>query len=144
MRRNFTLTRLISVEKDLTYKEIANFKNYVNFIPGCTSADLIEKNNDFEIGELKFDFMLKNYSIKSKNILKDNSIEIQQIEGPFEYFNGEWTLNNKKKDLTEIRFDAEFELPFLLDNLLPDHAINMFIEGAMQAFIKRLEVFTEN
>ena len=88
--------------------------------------------------------MLKNYSIKSKNILKDNSIEIQQIEGPFKYFNGEWTLNNKKKDLTEIRFDAEFELPFLLDNLLPDHAINMFIEGAMEAFIKRLEVFTEN
>ena len=88
--------------------------------------------------------MLKNYSIKSKNILKDNSIEIHQIEGPFEYFNGEWTLNSKEKDLTEIRFDAEFELPFLLDNLLPDHAINMFIEGAMQAFIKRLEVFTEN
>ena len=79
MRRNFTLTRLISVEKDLTYKEIANFKNYVNFIPGCTSADLIEKNNDFEIGELKFDFMLKNYSIKSKNILKDNSIEILSL-----------------------------------------------------------------
>jgi ribosome-associated toxin RatA of RatAB toxin-antitoxin module len=144
VRRNFTLTRLIAVEKDLTYKEIANFKNYVNFIPGCTSANLIKKNNDFEIGELKFDFMLKNYSIKSKNILKDNSIEIQQIEGPFEYFNGEWTLNSKEKDVTEIRFDAEFELPFLLDNLLPDHAINMFIEEAMKAFIKRLEVFTEN
>ena len=144
MKRNFTLTRFIKVEKNLTYKEIANFKNYVNFIPGCISADLIEKNNEFEIGELKFDFMLRSYSIRSKNILENDSIKIQQIEGPFEYFDGEWTLKSKKKDLTEIRFDAEFKLPFLLDNLLPDRAINLFIEGAMEAFIKRLETFTES
>ena len=121
-----------------------NFKNYVNFIPGCISADLIEKNNEFEIGELKFDFMLRSYSIRSKNILENDSIKIQQIEGPFEYFDGEWTLKSKKKDLTEIRFDAEFKLPFLLDNLLPDRAINIFIEGAMEAFIKRFETFTES
>ena len=144
MKRNFTLTRFIKVEKNLTYKEIANFKNYVNFIPGCISADLIEKNNEFEIGELKFDFMLRSYSIRSKNILKDDSIKIQQIEGPFEYFDGEWTLKGKKKDLTEIRFDAEFKLPFLLDNLLPDRAINIFIEGAMEAFIKSFDTFTES
>jgi len=31
-----------------------------------------------------------------------------------------------------------------LDNLLPDRAINIFIEGAMEAFIKRLETVTES
>ena len=117
---------------------------FLNSIFSIISADLIEKNNEFEIGELKFDFMLRSYSIRSKNILVDNSIKIQQIEGPFEYFDGEWTLITKEKDLTEIRFDAEFKLPFLLDNLLPDRAINVFIEGAMEAFIKRLETFTES
>ena len=78
------------------------------------------------------------------SVLENDSIKIQQIEGPFEYFDGEWTLKSKKKDLTEIRFDAEFKLPFLLDNLLPDRAINIFIEGAMEAFIKRFETFTES
>ena len=110
MKRNFTLTRFIKVEKNLAYKEIANFKNYVNFIPGCISADLIEKNNEFEIGELKFDFMLRSYSIRSKNILENNSIKIQQIEGPCEYFDGEWTLKSKKK--TSLKSDLTQSLSF--------------------------------
>ena len=96
-------------------------------------------NADYEVGELKFDFLLRKYSITSKNILLDNKIQIEQIEGPFEFFKGEWIINKTKDLSAEIIFNSEFKLPFLLDNLLPDQAINIFCEGAMEAFIKRLE-----
>ena len=51
---------------------------------------------------------------------------------------------SNKGFITEIFFKYEFKLPFLLDYLLPDLAINIFCEGAMEAFIKRLETTEEN
>ena len=138
MPRKANFSKLVKEDIAKVFKEIATFENYSKYIPNCSSAKLIEKNDSFEIGELKFNFLLKNYSIKSKNILMENSIKINQVDGPFDSFEGEWTLNQKDKYLTEINFSSEFELPFLLDNLIPDTVINIFCEAAMDAFIKRL------
>ena len=132
------MVRLITRSSDVIYSEIANFENYVNFIPSCSSAQLIEKNDDFEIGKLEFNFLIRNYSIKSKNVLSENSIEILQIEGPFDHFEGEWTIKKFGSESSEVNFHAEFELPFLLDNLLPDKAIETFFDKAIKGFIDEL------
>ena len=139
MTRAVNLSKIIAENNKKVFQQIANFENYSKYIPGCSSAKVLQKNKDFEVGELKFDFLLRKYSITSKNILLDNRIQIEQIEGPFEFFKGEWIIKKAKDLSTEIIFKSEFKLPFLLDNLLPDQAINIFCKGAMEAFIKRLE-----
>ena len=144
MTRKVNLSKILKEKSTKVFQQIANFENYSKYIPGCSSAQVLEKNKDYEVGELRFDFLLRKYSITSKNILLDNRIHIEQIEGPFEYFKGEWIINKTKDSLTEIIFKSEFKLPFLLDNLLPDQAINICCEGAMEAFIKRLETTEEN
>ena len=108
MPRKANFSKLVKEDSAKVYKEIATFENYSNYIPNCSSAKLIEKNDSFDIGELEFNFFLKNYSIKSKNILMENSIKISQIDGPFESFEGEWTIKQKDKYLTEINFSSEF------------------------------------
>ena len=117
-RRFFKVPRKInflkSVDEDFSkvFDQIANFENYSSFIPGCAKSELIEKQDEFEIGKLDFDFLYKDYSIKSKNVLSDNLIKIEQIEGPFKYFTGEWCVTNTNDLKTLIEFNAEFELPF--------------------------------
>ena len=138
MKRNFSIQRFITRKRDVIYSKIANFENYVNFVPGCSSAQLIEQNDDFEIGKLEVNFLIRNFSIKSKNVLSENSIEILQIEGPFDYFKGEWTIKKFGPESSEVNFHAEFELPFLLDNLLPDKAIETFFDKAIKGFIDEL------
>jgi len=142
--RKVNLSKTLKQDTKKVFEQIANFENYSKYIPGCSSAQVLERNKNHEVGELKFDFLLRKYSITSKNILLDNKIHIEQIDGPFEFFKGEWIINKTKDSLTEIIFKSEFKLPFLLDNLLPDQAINLFCEGAMEAFIKRLETTEEN
>jgi len=142
--RKVNLSKILKEKSTKVFQQIANFENYSKYIPGCSSAQVLEKNKDYEVGELKFDFLLRKYSITSKNILLDNKIKIEQVEGPFDFFKGEWIINKTKDLSTEIIFKSEFKLPFLLDNLLPDQAINIFCEGAMEAFIKRLESIEEN
>ena len=138
MPRKINFTKLVEADRDEVYKQISNFENYSSYVPGCSNSKLLEKNDEFEIGELEFDFLLKNYSIKSRNVLSDDAIKIQQIEGPFNFFNGEWTITQNEDDKTEITFKGEFELPFLLNNLLSANIIDTFCDLVIDAFIERL------
>ena len=138
MPRKINFTKLVEADIDEVYKQISNFENYSSYVPGCSSSTLLEKNDEFEIGELEFNFLLNNYSIKSKNVLSDNAIKIEQIEGPFNFFNGEWTITQNEDDKTEITFKGEFELPFLLNNLLSANIIDTFCDLIIDAFIERL------
>ncbi len=138
MPRKINFTKLVEADRDEVYKQISNFENYSSYVPGCSSSMLLEKNDEFEIGELEFNFLLNNYSIKSRNFLSDNAIKIEQIEGPFNFFNGEWTITQNEDHKTEITFKGEFELPFLLNNLLPANIIDTFCDLAIDAFIERL------
>ena len=138
MPRKINFTKLVEADRDEVYKQISNFENYSSYVPGCSSSMLLEKNDEFEIGELEFNFLLNNYSIKSRNVLSDNAIKIEQIEGPFNFFNGEWTITQNEDDKTEITFKGEFELPFLLNNLLSANIIDTFCDLIIDAFIERL------
>lgn len=139
MIKNLEVSRLIPKDRQTVFNEIANFENYVNFIPGCSKAKLIEKNDDYELGLLEFDFLLRKYQIKSKNVLSDFQIKIEQIEGPFDFFEGIWQIGYKGDDVSEAKLVTKFELPFLLANLIPDNVIDSFCEKALEAFLKNLD-----
>ncbi len=138
MPRKINFTKLVEADRNQVYKQISNFENYSSYVPGCSNSKLLEKNDEFEIGELEFDFLLKYYSIKSRNVLSDDAIKIQQIEGPFNFFNGEWIITQNEDDKTEVTFKGEFELPFLLNNLLSANIIDTFCDLVIDAFIERL------
>ena len=138
MPRKVSFLKNIDKDHRQIFNHIANFENYSSYIPGCTNAKLLQKEDKYEVGELEFNFLLKSYSIKSKNLLSDNTIFIKQIEGPFESFDGEWKVSEIDNHNTEVTFKAEFQLPFLLNNLLPDKVIDNFCKVAIEAFVDRV------
>jgi ribosome-associated toxin RatA of RatAB toxin-antitoxin module len=136
--RKLSLSKNIDGDHRQIFNHIANFENYSSYIPGCTNAKLLQKEDKYEVGELEFNFLLKSYSIKSKNLLLDDTIFIKQVEGPFESFDGEWKVSEIDNQNTEVTFKAEFQLPFLLNNLLPDKVIDNFCKAAIEAFVDRV------
>ena len=140
MARKLSFSKSINADSKQVFSQIARFENYSEFIPRCSKAKLLEKNDDFEIGELTFNFFLKTYLLTSKNILTDNTINIEQIKGPFDFFTGQWSVRGNKFSSTDVSFDAEFKLPFILENIITDQVINDFCENALEAFIEKLQV----
>ena len=138
MPRKVSFSKNIDKDHRQIFNHIANFENYSSYIPGCTNAKLLQKEDKYEVGELEFNFLLKSYSIKSKNLLSDDTIFIKQVEGPFESFDGEWKVSEIDNQKTEVTFKAEFKLPFLLNNLLPDKVIDNFCKVAIEAFVVRI------
>ena len=139
MARKLSFSKSINADSKQVFSQIARFENYSEFIPRCSKAKLLEKNDDFEIGELTFNFFLKTYLLRSKNILTDNTINIEQIKGPFEFFNGQWSVRGSGSSGTDVFFDAEFKLPFILENMITDQVINDYCENAIEAFLVRLQ-----
>ena len=140
MARKLNFSKSIKADSKEVFSQIARFENYSEFIPRCSKAKLLEKNDDFEIGELTFNFFLKTYLLRSKNILTDNTINIEQIKGPFDFFTGQWSVRGNEFSSTDVSFDAEFKLPFILENIITDQVINDFCENALEAFIDKLQI----
>lgn len=138
MTRKVKFEKLIKIDHELVFKEISNFENYVNYVPGCSNAELVERTNNYEVGKLEFNLLFKNYTITSKNYISDNEIKIEQIDGPFISFEGEWRVIKKDKNITKITFTAIFELPSLLNNLLSDNSIDIFFENSLEGFVDKL------
>jgi len=136
--RKVKFEKLIEIDHELVFKEISNFENYVNYVPGCSNAELVERNDNYEVGKLEFSLFFKNYIITSKNYISDNKIKIEQIDGPFISFEGEWKVLEKDKNITKILFTANFELPRILNSLLSDKNIDLFFKSSLEGFVDKI------
>ena len=140
MTRKVKFERLINIDHKLVFKEISNFENYVNYVPGCTNAELVERTDNYEVGKLEFNLLFKNYTITSKNYISDKKIKIEQIDGPFISFEGEWKVLEMDKNITKIVFTASFELPRILNSLLSDKNIDLFFKSSLEGFVNKISV----
>ena len=138
MARKISFQKVLNVDSRKALEVITNFNDYSNFIPGCTGATLISRELPIEIGRLEFNLLGKEYFIESENTLDNSSITIRQLKGPFEKFEGRWSVVHIDKNSCQIDFDATYELPFLLNAITPEHLANNFSKNIIDSFIKRV------
>lgn len=138
MTRKISFHKVLNVDSRKTLEVVTNFNDYANFIPGCTSAKLISRESSKEIGRLEFNLLGKDYFIESENIIDNSSIIINQLKGPFKKFKGEWTVESIDESSCQINFNATYELPFLLDAIIPKQLVDNFSKNIIESFIKRV------
>ena len=138
MTRKISFQKVLNIDSNKALEVITNFNDYSNFIPGCTRATLISRELPIEIGRLEFNELGKEYFIESENTLDDSSITIRQLKGPFEKFEGRWSVAPIDKNSCQIDFDATYELPFLLNAITPEHLANNFSKNIIDSFIERV------
>jgi ribosome-associated toxin RatA of RatAB toxin-antitoxin module len=138
MTRKICFQKTLSVDSKKALEVVANFNEYAKFIPGCTGATLISRELPIEIGRLEFNLLGKDYHIESENFIDDSSITIRQIKGPFEKFEGKWSVKSIDENSCQIDFNASYELPFLLNAITPEQLVDDFSKDIIDSFIKRV------
>ena len=138
MTRKICFQKVLNADPKKVLKVVTDFNDYSNFIPGCTSATLLSRELPKEIGRLEFNLLGKDYFIESENIIDDSSITIKQLKGPFEKFEGEWTVEMIDESSCQINFNATYELPYLLDAITPKQLVDNFSKNIIESFIKRV------
>ena len=139
MKRDLQYKKVLKINADNALKVVSNFSKYADFVPGCTRASLISRNSPIEIGQLEFNILGKKYFIESRNEILENSINIEQIKGPFDNFNGKWAVKKIDKDFCEVCINSQFELPFLLNAIIPQSLVEAFSSNIIESFIKEAQ-----
>tara|TARA_B100001093_G_scaffold132531_1_gene125206 strand:+ start:200 stop:619 length:420 start_codon:yes stop_codon:yes gene_type:complete len=139
MKRDLQFKKVLKIDADKALNVISNFDKYAEFLTGCTESSLISRNPPIEIGLLEFQILGKKYFIKSRNEIFEDSINIKQLKGPFNNFNAKWSVRKIDKDFCEIKFNAEFELPFLLNAITPQPIVKSFSDNIIESFIKKAQ-----
>lgn len=139
MKRDLQFKKVLKIDADKALNVISNFDKYAEFLTGCTGSSLISRNPPIDIGLLEFQILGKKYFIKSRNEIFEDSINIKQLKGPFNNFNAKWSVRKIDKDFCEIKFNAEFELPFLLNAITPQPIVKSFSDNIIESFIKKAQ-----
>ena len=137
MRRNIHFEKILDVDEKKALDVVLNFKDYSDFIPGCSGSELLKRDFPKEIGKLEFNILGKEYFIVSENTISDNSIKINQTEGPFDFFEGTWIVEAINEKSCNIKFAADFKLPFLLNAITSQALIDKLSSTIIESFIKR-------
>ena len=138
MTRKICYQKTLSVDSKKAFEVVTDFNDYANFIPGCTGATLISREMPIEIGRLEFNLLGKDYYIESENIIDDRSITIRQIKGPFEKFEGKWSVESIDDSSCKVDFNASYELPFPLNAITSEQLVDNFSKNIIDSFIKRV------
>ena len=138
MDKKISFERVLDVDHEKAFEVVSNFDKYAEFIPGCSGSSLIKRKYPIEIGRLDFHVLGKDYFIESENTLTKNSIDINQIIGPFDHFKGSWVVKKRDELSCHVSFNASFQLPFLLNVIAPQSLIDSFSSKVLNSFISRL------
>ena len=121
MDKKISFERVVDVDHKKAFEVVSNFDKYAEFIPGCSGSSLIERKHPVEIGRLDFHFLGKDYFIESENTLTKNSININQITGPFDHFKGSWVVKKGMNFHATLVLMLHFNYHFYLTLLHLNH-----------------------
>tara|TARA_B100000886_G_C20297150_1_gene438012 strand:- start:336 stop:782 length:447 start_codon:yes stop_codon:yes gene_type:complete len=140
MKRNFLVTRILPYKHTLVFEQIVNFERYEQYLPFCTaSRSLSTDNKNFsQIGELEFEIAGVSYKIKSGNVIEDERIVINQINGPFEEMIAYWDVEQLNDESCKISFKVNAKVPYLLGVLLSDSTVEKFVNVFLDSFVNHL------
>ena len=118
-------------------KDIFNLVNdveaYPDFLPWCSSAEILEKSSDQVLDKLTLKKMGVSYELVTRNRLsRFNLIDIEFVEGPLQSLKGEWLFT----ELGDLGCKVEMSLGFELKKRFIDKAMGSLLENAAEDMVR--------
>ena len=135
----FKRSFLIRKPVDQVFKTLSDVKEYKTFIPYCIDSKIIEEQSDYSLVTLNIEFFGIQTSFTTKNVIKKNeSIEMDLIEGPFEKFKSSWKLQEVDQQTTNLRFEMSYQMRNKILEMAFKKNLKMVSESIVRAFKSRL------
>ena len=109
--RSFQETRIMPYDAGLIYNIVMDIEKYPQFLPWCSSAVILSKNEEYLTAKLVVEF--KNFSesyvskVFSHQTSEGYDIEVQAISGPFRYLRNIWQIKSLN-NASEVKFSIDF------------------------------------
>lgn len=119
---------------------ILDIEKYPEFLPWCSSAKVISRENNSIVADLIVEFkgFLENYRSQITSHKEDDYflISVEAISGPFEYLRNSWKIKNLNNGC-EIEFFIAFEFKSKILGMVIGMVFSIATEKMISAFEDR-------
>ena len=127
---NYQKSEILAFKKHQLFDLVAAIDSYPQFLPWCTSVNIIEQNKDNIIAEMTIGALGFNYHYTSKITLQPyDNIKVEQLSGPFSLLHSVWNFVDLGNDTTRIDFSIVFQIR---SNLLQSMLGKIFHRASMK------------
>jgi len=140
MPSSFEDSRTFKASPEKILDLVNNFQAYKEFLPGCLeSSRLPDTEKGLIRGKLVFSILNKTYSFESENETIGHEVQIKQLEGPFLDFYALWSFELIDKNITLVKFKANFKLPLFLRIFGQQNLVDRIGGKFIEAFEQQLQ-----
>ena len=117
---------------------IEQAERYPAFLPWCTSAEILERSEDWVAARLEFSYLNVRFAMRTRNPKhRPEWLQVRMVEGPFTRFHGDWRLVPLADQGCKVSFDLSYQPSESLIDRFAKAALERIFGSVVEAFVKR-------
>ena len=135
---SYSKNKIMLYKAELIKEIIMDIENYPRFLPWCSSATILSREEEHLLAKLDISFKGFSESYVSKvlctTIGKNYQIDVEAVSGPFKYLRNIWEIKNLN-NTSEVNFSIDFEFK----SRILDMVIGMIFTSATEKMVVAFE-----
>jgi len=113
---------------------------YPSFLPWCTSAEILERSDDWVAARLEFSYLSLRFTMRTRNPKRRPEwLQVRMVDGPFKQFHGDWRLVPLADQGCRVAFDLSYQFSEGVVDQVAKAALGRIFGSVVDAFVKRAE-----
>ncbi|HEX4023714.1 MAG TPA: type II toxin-antitoxin system RatA family toxin [Steroidobacteraceae bacterium] len=138
--REMTRSALVTRPPEMLYQLVEDVERYPEFVPGCTSAQVLERGERQMLarlavrrGPLRTEFTTRN------ELDPGRGVHMHLVEGPFRILEGQWSFMPVASNGCRIQLSLRFQFSNALKSALFDPLFEETAASLVRAFVARAQ-----
>jgi ribosome-associated toxin RatA of RatAB toxin-antitoxin module len=138
--REMTRSALVARLPALLYRLVEQVEHYPEFVPGCSAAQVLERDEHQMLARLVVRRGLLRTEFTTRNILDPGrSVHMQLVDGPFRVLEGHWSFTPVASNGCRIELALRFEFSNALKSGLFEPLFEQTAASLVRAFASRAQ-----
>ena len=123
------------------YDVVADVRSYPGFLNWCHNMQIISETSDEVVAKLMISYGKLNFSFTTRNkMVKNESVEMSLVDGPFSELNGRWTILSLNDNASKVSLDVDFMFDNPITQKVFGKVFHKIVSAQLDAFQKRAEL----
>ncbi|WP_028451214.1 type II toxin-antitoxin system RatA family toxin [Chitinilyticum aquatile] len=121
------------------YELVARCEDYPKFLPWCGGVEVHERSEAVLDVTVRIEFMKISSHFRTRDLLTENRIDMEFVDGPFRHLNGIWQFTPLMEDACKIEFELDYEFSSKTLEAVIGPVFNKITSTFVDAFIKQAD-----
>jgi ribosome-associated toxin RatA of RatAB toxin-antitoxin module len=131
---------LVPYSAEAMFDLIEQAERYPSFLPWCTAADILERNDDWVAARLQISYAKLHFEMRTRNPKRRPEwLQLRLVDGPFREFRGDWHLVPLGDLGCKVTLQLAYQTSAGLLDRVAKAAMERVFDSVVDAFVKRAE-----